>query len=231
MILFHCSVGLAAQGLKNLAGIAALPLLTQDGLADEEVTLNRVDSAQTATDNPERIVSEQRSYEPPPARDDGLTIGSFRDTSINISHIEILLKKTSQGEFGSINSLLISHQGELLLEDYWGKGEIDTPHYVFSITKNMISNAVGKAIELGYIDIVDDKIIRYLPEVGGVELAPGADQIKIRDLLTMRSGLSFDKDDLKDLEVTRENHVIRHGSKTPLFSEHFLSCQEQDRKC
>ena len=39
-----------------------------------------------------------------------------------------------------------------------------------------------------------------------------------------------DQELAKELDVEKST-VSRHGSKTPLFSEHFLSCQEQDRKC
>ena len=198
--------------LLAVAGCFIFPAYAQDGLADEEVTLNKVDPAQAAYQHQvvqQQIVQQQAAapYKMPVLRDDGLRVADLNDVDIDVSAIETLRTKISQGDYGNINSLLISHKGQLLLEDYWRAGEIDTPHYQFSITKNMMSNAIGKAIELGHIGSVEDKVVDYFPNLNHKSLAKGADRIKIKDLLTMRSGLDFDGVDLKAENVHQDNHA------------------------
>jgi hypothetical protein len=59
----------------------------------------------------------------------------------------------------------------------------------FSVTKSFMSTLVGIAIHDGRIRSVDDAVIGYLPELRG----RGLDDLRIRDRLTMSSGVGFDQ--------------------------------------
>ena len=213
-----------------LAGlcILAMPLdaqerAAQDGLSDEEVTLNHVAaevdhaSAHPSTHNTQQTNSE---YQTPLQRTDGLTTANMNDLGIETQQITQLRQDIAAGSYGEIDSLLILYKGELIAEDYWRDGAIDKPHFMFSITKNMLSNAIGKAIELGYIDSVNDPVIKYLSIADKEQLAPGTEAITLHDLLSMQSGISIPKSKTGDAlpVITRENHASLYLSLTDAVS-------------
>jgi CubicO group peptidase (beta-lactamase class C family) len=65
----------------------------------------------------------------------------------------------------------------------------DTIVESFSVAKSFTSALVGIAIDEGYIDSVDDPITDYLPELAIRD--PRFENITIRDLLLMSSGLEY----------------------------------------
>lgn len=88
-----------------------------------------------------------------------------------------------------LNSLLISHQGELLLEEYYNGTDPRRPANMKSASKSVISALVGLAIEQGYIESVDVPIARYFPEYISETENSDKLEITIENLLTMQSGL------------------------------------------
>jgi CubicO group peptidase (beta-lactamase class C family) len=94
-------------------------------------------------------------------------------------------------------SFIVIRDGAVLYERYFNgyqRGSIVTS---FSIAKSITSALVGIAIDDGYIGSVDDAIVDYLPELRG----RGLDDITIRDLLLMSTGIKFVQDeDLSDLQ-------------------------------
>ena len=188
--------------------------LAQDGLADEIVSLNTIDSAQTGLQHKIRYDESHRPYNPPVLLDDGLLVGNLMSAAIDASKIEQLRRRIGRGEYGYIDSLLIHHNGQLIVEEYWGIGVINKPHFVFSITKNILSNAIGKAIELGLIGGVNDSVLTYFPELSEKELAPGIGKIRIHDLLTMHSGLSLEGMGINPDSINKTNHVEHYLTLT-----------------
>ena len=57
------------------------------------------------------------------------------------------------------------------------------------MAKTLVSAAMGKALELGYIKSLNDKVIDYIPNLRG----EFADQVRIVDLASMTSGLKWDE--------------------------------------
>ncbi len=94
--------------------------------------------------------------------------------------LDDLLKRTDTKAF------LILKDDQLLFETYLNssKSEIDTS---FSSAKSFNSAMIGAAIADGYIDSVDDPVIKYIPEIAG----RGLDTLTIRDLLLMNSGIRY----------------------------------------
>lgn len=93
----------------------------------------------------------------------------------------------------STTAFIILHEGKLLYEGYFNGSSRETRQASFSATKSFVSTLVGIAIEEGLIGSLDDPITRYLPELA--ENGEGFDKITIRNLITMSSGLRFDRDE------------------------------------
>ena len=88
-----------------------------------------------------------------------------------------------------LHSLLISHQGELVFEEYYNGTSPRRPANMKSASKSVISALVGIAIDQGYIESVNAKVADYLPEYFSVPGNADKQEISIENLLTMQSGL------------------------------------------
>jgi CubicO group peptidase (beta-lactamase class C family) len=91
---------------------------------------------------------------------------------------------------GDLNAVVIVREGRLVAEGYFNGEDEHTLHDIRSAAKSITSTLVGIAIDRGLIGSVDDPIGMYLPGVGGDQR-----RIRVRDLLTMRSGLAADDRD------------------------------------
>ncbi len=94
--------------------------------------------------------------------------------------LDDLLKRSDTKAF------LIIKDDQMIFETYLNssKEEINTS---FSSAKSFDSAMIGAAIADGYIDSVDDPVIKYIPEIKG----RGLDALTIRDLLLMNSGIQY----------------------------------------
>lgn len=83
-------------------------------------------------------------------------------------------------------AFLIIKDDRLIFETYLesSRKEINTS---FSSAKSFNSALIGAAIAEGKIGSVDDPVIQYVPEIAG----RGLDQLTIRDLLLMNSGIRY----------------------------------------
>ena len=91
----------------------------------------------------------------------------------------------------STQALLVVEDGTLLYEQY-GKGfQRESIVTSFSVAKSFGSTLIGVAIDQGFIDSVNDPITKYIPELG--ERDKDFEQIAIRDLLKMSSGIRYEE--------------------------------------
>ena len=92
-------------------------------------------------------------------------------------------------EMPRLNSLLISHQGNLVVENYYnGRDRGDTAN-VKSVSKTMMSALIGLAIDRGHISGLDQPAAEILTEYFADLDDPVKQTITVGDLLSMRSGL------------------------------------------
>lgn len=87
-----------------------------------------------------------------------------------------------------LRSLLVSVDGAITFERYFGGARATTPANIKSASKSVISALVGIAIDQKLIPSVREPIGTYFPEVAK-DADPRKRAITIEDLLTMRSGL------------------------------------------
>lgn len=93
-----------------------------------------------------------------------------------------------------IDSLLIVKNGYLVFEEYPGSVYVQkSRHIIHSCTKSYTSALVGIAIEEGYIDSVDEKLIDLLPNSTFANYDERIADITLEHLLMMTSGLEWDE--------------------------------------
>lgn len=88
-----------------------------------------------------------------------------------------------------VHSLLVVRHGYVALDAYFNGFSPGTPHDVASITKSVVSTLVGIAVDQERLKGVDQKVLEFFPGVEAANLDARKQQMAIRDLLTMRSGL------------------------------------------
>jgi CubicO group peptidase (beta-lactamase class C family) len=106
----------------------------------------------------------------------------------------------------NMHGVVIVRQGKLVFEQYfpgydepWGMGEgrrydfdATIKHDMRSVSKSVISLLVGIAIDRELIKSADEPVVKFFPDYAAVKTA-GWDQITLRHLLTMSSGIRWDE--------------------------------------
>jgi CubicO group peptidase (beta-lactamase class C family) len=123
-------------------------------------------------------------------------------------------------------SFLVIRNGYIVSENYWFSGQ-ETKREIYSCTKSFTSTLVGIAIDKGYIDGVNHRVLDFFP---GQEFE-NQDALKAKmtldDLLTMRSGLDWQENDItyRELYLSADwvKFVMDEPMKVPPGSQ-FLYC-------
>ncbi|MFC1627625.1 serine hydrolase domain-containing protein [Gemmatimonadota bacterium] len=89
-------------------------------------------------------------------------------------------------------SLLVVRNGYLIAEEYYRGRSRNTLDALYSATKSLTSALIGIAIERGYIDSLDQKVLDYFPDFDHENLDPRKRDITIRHLLTMQAGFDHE---------------------------------------
>ncbi|MDF3126296.1 serine hydrolase [Rheinheimera sp. 1928-s] len=107
--------------------------------------------------------------------------------------VELLFNELEQESTRDLRGVVISRHGCVQAERYFNGDGPESLRDIRSAAKSITAVLMGIAIEQRLLPGVDEPIAKFLP--AGMPTAQ--QQIRIRDLLTMRSGLDSDDDDAK----------------------------------
>ena len=79
----------------------------------------------------------------------------------------------------------------MVFEKYYSWGSREKFAHVHSVTKSVTSASVGIALDKGYLNSVDQKLVDFFPEYITDESDPMKKEISIRHLLTMSAGFKW----------------------------------------
>jgi CubicO group peptidase (beta-lactamase class C family) len=114
---------------------------------------------------------------------------------LNIEPLREITEAIRSGSHGDIHSLLVVRNGVLVWEEYFGSGDREEIHTLQSVTKSFTSAAVGIAIARNDITGVETEILDFFPDYPEPEnLDDRKMAIRLKDLLTMRSGTDYHED-------------------------------------
>jgi len=112
---------------------------------------------------------------------------------LNLARLESSIEAQT---FPKLTSLIVSQEGRLLYEKYFGEGNSERLNNTRSATKSLTALIVGRALQDGVIEGVDMKVLRLfsdLPSTAKVD--PIKEDIRLKDLLTMSSAFAADDSD------------------------------------
>ena len=168
----------------------------------------------------------------PVALDDGWSIATPESVGLDsapLCTIAARLKETGS----NVHAIVIVRHGKLVFEQYFAgyderwdvAGQFDhdatTKHDMRSASKSVISLLVGIAIDRKLIASADEPVVKFYPEYAAVK-SPGWDNVTLRHLLTMSSGMQWNEnlgwDDPKNDEphLGREADPIRYILSKPI---------------
>ena len=119
-------------------------------------------------------------------------------------------------ELPRLYSLLVTYRGDLILERYYNGTRANRPTNIKSASKSVVSALVGIAIDGGVLEGVGQPIGSFFRDVLSGDVEAAKRDIKIEDLLTMRSGLRTTSNRYYGAWVLSSNWV-RHALSRPLL--------------
>ena len=90
------------------------------------------------------------------------------------------------------HSLLIVKNGYLVTEEYFDGYSANKLHMLQSVTKSFTSAAIGIAIDKGYIEGVEEKVLEFFTEMTDIRnLDDRKRSMALKDILTMQTGTDY----------------------------------------
>lgn len=163
---------------------------------------------------------KNNKYQRPIEVNDGWEIGSLTNDYFNLKLLDSMISRIHDHEFGNIHSVLIARNGELVFEVYFDGFYINDLHSLQSCTKSIGSLLTGIAIDKGFVNNIDQKVIDFFPDyIQNID--QNWTEVRLKDLLTMTMGISWDKK-LHDNIYMHSNDVVR-----TTLNQKFIESQEK----
>jgi CubicO group peptidase (beta-lactamase class C family) len=118
-----------------------------------------------------------------------------------------------------VHSLLIIRNGYIIAETYFPPYRRHTQHQIYSVTKSFISALVGIAIEQGFIDGIDDRVLDIFPQREFAHLDERKASLTLEHLLTMTTGLDWEEGLPTYQEMGRTEDWVRYVLDKPVTAE------------
>jgi CubicO group peptidase (beta-lactamase class C family) len=168
--------------------------------------------------------SKTYRYAIPEMTNDGWDVASLASEKIAGEPIKELIERIYDNTYKNIHSVLVIRNGKLVLEEYfpgynsdrkYRVYDRDTIHEVCSISKSVNAILIGIAIDQHLINSVDQKISALMPSYSDVFADTKKDEIRLKHLLTMTTGLAWDEWKYP-YEDSRNDYVAMNDNKEPV---------------
>jgi len=116
-----------------------------------------------------------------------------------------------------LHSLLVIRNGYLVSETYFQSYQPENVHEIYSVTKSVISTLIGIAMDKGFIDRLDQRVVDFFPQRKFNNLDPRKQAMTLEDLLTMTSGLDWEDEDPTFREMTQSSDWVKYVLDKPMI--------------
>ena len=94
-------------------------------------------------------------------------------------------------DYGNTTGVVVLKEGNLVYEKYFKGCTRESQVHVYSVTKSIISILIGIAVDKGYIQNIDQKVLEFFPEYRVRKGENTIQNITIRDMLTMTAPYKY----------------------------------------
>ena len=159
-------------------------LLLERTMAVTNLTRSEIDLSSIHSDNP-----QNQTINKPKAQNDGWPIASIKESNIKAFLLNRMIDSINSKALENTHSVLIAKEGKLVFEAYFEGYNVNVPHDQRSASKSIASAMIGIAIDDNIMESVNQSVYDFLPEAYQYTKDSLKALIKIKDLLTMSSGL------------------------------------------
>lgn len=173
-------------------------------------------------------------YSVPQQTDDGWETASLDSENIDTALIAKLFDRINDQSYKNIHGVLLIKNGKLVVEEYFPGRDSngterafhrDMRHEMHSVSKSVNSILMGIAIDQHLVGGVEERVSDLLPEYADVWADHKRDDLRLKHLLTMTSGLSWDEwthpysDPRNDLEaMDRSADIVKYVLERPVIA-------------
>ncbi len=104
-----------------------------------------------------------------------------------IARLENIISK----DYSNMAGMTILKEGKSVYENYYNSYTKASRIHIFSVTKSIISILLGIALDKGYIDSIEQKVLEFYPQYTVKKGEKTIQNITIRDLLTMTAPYKY----------------------------------------
>ena len=158
-------------------------------LVNALITKTTLNYSEEYWEHPPPPVVRDQSTDTPALLDDGWATGNIKDFSIDKAGLRKLIDSINAKALVNTHSILITKENKLVFETYFDGFNANIPHDLRSASKSISSAIIGIAIDDKIIESVDEKLYDFIPKDYQYTKDSLKSAIKIKDLLTMSSGL------------------------------------------
>ena len=173
-------------------------------------------------------------YSVPERTNDGWETASMGSVNLDGGLITNLFKQINNHAYKNIHSVLLVRNGKLVVEEYFPGTDSsgayhayqrERRHEIHSVTKSVNAILIGISIDQHFIKGVDEKISLFFPEYSDAFAGGSKSELRLKHLLTMSSGLSWDEwkypytDTRNDLNIMdRSKDQVRYFLERPVVA-------------
>ncbi|WP_422858099.1 serine hydrolase domain-containing protein [Flagellimonas sp. S174] len=138
-------------------------------------------------------VDQSQSSDTPAQLNDGWTTANGKDFKIDTKQLDRLIQDVHAQKLVNTHSVLIAKENKLVFETYFDGNNANIPHDLRSASKSISSAVIGIAIDEGILESVDESLYSFIPKEYQHTKDDQKAKIRIKDLLTMSSGMDVNK--------------------------------------
>lgn len=101
------------------------------------------------------------------------------------------LEQKISTDYGNTTGVAVLKEGKLVYEKYFKGCTRESQVHVYSVTKSIISILIGIAVDRGYIQSVDQKVLDFFPGYIVRKRENTIQNITVKDMLTMTAPYKY----------------------------------------
>lgn len=200
-ILILLALAVAIYNKKKIAQLyTVLHIFDEDQIAHNFMHMEDLFDTRTIEQSPSPTqLIKDISYTPIPSF-------SYEDSTIQVP--QFIEDTRTMG-------LLVMRSDTIIYEEYYNEMSESTTHISWSVAKSVVATLLGIAYHDGLIKDLNEPITSYLPQLA----ASGYNEVKIKDILNMSSGVGFNED-YRDFnsDINRFGRAFALGSSYESFA-------------
>ncbi|MCG2461619.1 beta-lactamase family protein [Flavobacteriaceae bacterium F89] len=155
------------------------------------------------------------SYRIPESTGDGWNVADLKNFKISQQPLDELFQNVVDGQYKGLDAVLIAHNGQLVLEEYFHLGAQNRVHTIQSCTKSVTSLLIGIANDNGLISDLDLPLQSFFTNYLDT-LNTNTWPVSLKHALTMSAGLEWNEEDI--LYTNPKNDAVRMNQSSDMYS-------------